>query len=292
MTPMSGYLLDMNLDFSYQDESGSVTRGSAKAAGTAVSITVDGLDAFRTGAVPSLDEIRPLAKMLADKGLSVTVNGPDGSIVSLGAVSSPAAQRLVTRSPHIKLGRLGALVPLMRRGKRPSQVFSLLPPETPLPLMPMVRRKITRRITTTHHTRGSGRPRLIFVQDAAHWTGQIPREVTLDQETFSIGTDPASDLQLTGLDPLHAEIRHDQNDEYILVPRGPVSGSVSTSGPSVLRTGARIQLGQWCVAFFREEFADHGRPFGGRSGGELAYQRPQFDPRTGTTERDGSQGIT
>lgn len=71
-----------------------------------------------------------------------------------------------------------------------------------------------------------------------------------------------------------------------------MSGSINRTSPSVLRTGARVQMGQWSMAFFREEFADHGRPFGGRSGGELAYQRPQFDPRTGTTERDGSQGIT
>jgi hypothetical protein len=289
---MSGYWLDMNLDFSYTDESGTVTSGSARAAGTAVTITVDALDAFRGGAMPSLEEIRPLAKALSDKGLSVTIDGPDGSIVSLGAVNSPASQRLVTRSPHIKLGKLGALVPLMRPGRGRSRGFSLLPPETPLPLMPTVRRKITRRVTTTHHTRGSGRPRLIFVQDAAQWNGQIPREVTLDQETFTIGADPGSALQLSGLDPLHAEIRHDENDEYVLVPHGEVGGSVSRIGPSVLRTGARIKLGQWRLAYFREEFADHGRPFGGRSGGELAYQRPQFDPRTGTTERDGSRGIT
>ncbi|PTT61122.1 FHA domain-containing protein [Arthrobacter sp. HMWF013] len=289
---MPGYRLDLDLDFSYTDESGTVTRGSARAAGTAVTITVDGLDAVLGGSMPSLEEIRPLAKALADQGLSVTIDGPDGSIVSLGAVNSPASQRLVTRSPHIRLGKLGALVPLMRPGRRPSRAFSLLPPETPLPLMPTVKRKITRRVTTTHHTRGSGRPRLIFVQDAAQWDGQTPREVTLDRETFSIGADPGSSLQLAGLEPLHAEIRHDENDEYILVPHGEVSGSVSRTGPSVLRTGARIQLGQWRLAYFREEFADHGRPFGGRSGGELAYQRPQFDPRTGTTERDGSQGIT
>ncbi|MET3720872.1 FHA domain-containing protein [Arthrobacter sp. UYCo732] len=282
----------MDLDFSYTDESGAVTRGSARAAGTAVTITLDGLDGFSAGSMPSLKEIRPLAKMLSGEGLSITVNGPDGSIVSLGAVHSPASQRLVTRSPNIKLGKLGALVPLGRRGKRQSRAFPLFPPETPLPLIPTVKRKITRRVTTTHHTRGSGRPRLIFVQDAAQWTGQIPREVTLDQETFSIGAASGSDLQLSGLDPVHAQIQHDENDEYVLVPHGAVSGSVNRSGPSVLRTGARIKLGQWCVAFFREEFADHGRPFGGRSGGELAYQRPQFDPRTGTTERDGSRGIT
>lgn len=201
---MAGYVVDMDLEFSYTDETGAVTRGSAQAAGSAVSVTVDGLEGFNSGPMPSLEEIRPLAKMLADQGLSLTVNGPGGSIVSLGAVAAPASQRLVTRSPHIKLGKLGALVPLMKRGRRPRR-FSLFPPETPLPLLPTVKRKIVRRVTTTHHTRGSGRPRLIFVQDAAQWTGQIPREVALNVETFTIGADPASDLELAGLDPLHAK---------------------------------------------------------------------------------------
>jgi len=258
-----------------------------------VAVTLDAVDPFISGGTPTLDQIRPLAQMLADQGISVTVDGPDGHIVSIGDVNSPATQRMVTRSRHIKLGNLGALMPLIRPGKRAaSPGFSLMPPPTLLPLLPTVKRNIVRRATTTHHTRGSGRPRLIFVQDSATWTGQIPREVTLDKDTLLIGSGTGSDLQLTGLDALHAEIRHGEDDEYILVPHGDVSGSVSRTGPSVLRTGARIQMGQWCLAYFREEFADHGRPFGGRSGGELAYQRPQFDPRTGTTERDGSQGIT
>jgi hypothetical protein len=289
---MPEFRLDVDLSFSYTDESGSVTKGSAVSSGTAVKVALDSLAPLGSGRVPSLDEVKPLAEMLAGKGISVTLSGPDGSIISLGAVDSPASQRLLTRSPYIKLGKLGALVPLIRPGRRKPAAARLLPPSTPLPLLPTVRRKINRRITTTHYTRGSGRPRLIFVQDAAVWTGQIPREVTLAGETTTIGSDPGSDILLEGLDGLHAEIRHDEQDEYVLVPHGAVSGSVAGKGPSVLRTGARLQMGQWCLAFFREEFADHGRPYGGRSGGELAYERPQFDPRTGRIERDSSRGVT
>ncbi len=29
------------------------------------------------------------------------------------------------------------------------------------------------------------------------------------------------------------------------------------------------------MSFFREEYADHGRPYGGRIGGELGHQRTQ-----------------
>ncbi|CAM3095211.1 hypothetical protein PSET11_01235 [Arthrobacter ulcerisalmonis] len=289
---MAQYRLDVDLDFTYTDESGSVTTGTARGAGTEVTVSLDSLAPMGGGGMPSLEDVRPFADMLAGKGVSVTLAGPDGAIVSLGAVNSPASQRLVTRSANIKLGKLGALMPLVRQGRRKSTAASLLPPATPLPLLPTVRRKVIRRITTTHYTRGSGRPRLIFVQDAASWTGQVPREVLLDAETLTIGSDPGSGLLLEGLDGVHAEIRHDDQDEYVLVPHGRVSGSVSGNGPAVLRTGARIQMGQWCLAFFREEFADHGRPHGGRSGGELAYERPQFDPRTGTMERDSNESVT
>ena len=43
----------------------------------------------------------------------------------------------------------------------------------------------------------------------------------------------------------------------------------------VLRTGDRLQVGEVCFSFFREESADHGRPYGGRQGGEFSEQREQ-----------------
>jgi hypothetical protein len=48
----------------------------------------------------------------------------------------------------------------------------------------------------------------------------------------------------------------------------------------ILRTGALITLGSWRLAFFREEFADHGRPFGGRDGRKFPVQRQQLERRT------------
>jgi hypothetical protein len=45
-------------------------------------------------------------------------------------------------------------------------------------------------------------------------------------------------------------------------------------------------LGEWTMSFYREEYADHGRPYGGRIGGELGRQQAQ-PPRpvpTRTTE--------
>ncbi|MET3809286.1 FHA domain-containing protein [Arthrobacter sp. UYEF3] len=281
------------MEFSLTEPSGAVTSGSVQAAGTELRVRLSGLDASLSQRMPSLRQVRPLAKKLAEQGLTLVLEGPQGPIVSLGAINRSRAQGLLTRSAHIRLGKVGALAPFVKQARRSrSAAISLLPPETPLPLLPTVRRRIVRRITTTHHTRGSGRPRLIFVQDAASWNGQVPREFNLEAERISIGSGPTANLQLPGLDPVHAEIVHNENDEYVLVRHGAVTGSFGPSGGSTLRTGARLQMGEWCLAYFREEFADHGRPFGGRSGGEFAYQRPQLDPRTGKMERDGSSGIS
>ncbi|WP_026552645.1 FHA domain-containing protein [Arthrobacter sp. H20] len=291
--------LEIDLAFSVtepamSDRTPSTVNGTVTASGSTVEVYLDTPEAFSGGTPLSLDAVRELAKALADKGVAVSVTGPKGNLVSLGAVDVSRVQRLLTRSPHIRLGSISALTPMAKsvRGSGKSTGSSgLLPPSTPFPLVPTVNRNIRRRVTTTHHTPGSGRARLIFVQDSATWNGQVPREFNLGPVTTTIGSGGDADLLLPGLDAIHAEVVHNEDDEYVLIPHGPVSGSVNSSGPSVLRTGARIQLGPWCLAYFREEYADHGRPFGGRSGGELAYQRPQFDPRTGRTEGDGSEGV-
>ncbi|MHA7240468.1 FHA domain-containing protein [Arthrobacter sp. TMS1-12-1] len=295
----SSLRLDIDIDFSLGEpamdgkpEAG--LSGTVKAAGTTVEIFVDDPGAFRGNNLPRLGQVRDVARQLARRGLAVSVSGPKGLLVSIGAVESSVAQRLVTRSPHIRLGSPGTLAPLLGIGRRALEkrdAPSLVPPSTPFPLVPTVNRSIRRTITTTHYLPGSGRPRLIFVQNSATWSGQVPREFELVADRTTIGSGEDAMLNLPGLDALHAEVIHTEDDEYVLVPRGTVTGSVNGREPSVLRTGARVQFGGWAVAFFREEYADHGRPFGGRSGGELAYQRPQRNPRTGVTEVDGSAGV-
>ncbi|HSO92734.1 MAG TPA: FHA domain-containing protein [Arthrobacter sp.] len=217
---------DINLDFTLQEASGEEARGSVTASGSEVVVALDRIDALKSQRLPSLGDLRPLAKTLSDQGLTVVVDGPDGRIISLGAVEAPAAQRVITKSPHIKLGKLGALAPMLKRGRRsPARRVSLLPPGTLLPLLPTVKRRIPRRITTTHYTRGGGRPRLIFVQDSKSWNGQVPREFSLTADRVRIGSDESVDLQLPGLDGVHAEIVHNDRDEYVLVRHGKVTGS-------------------------------------------------------------------
>jgi pSer/pThr/pTyr-binding forkhead associated (FHA) protein len=94
----------------------------------------------------------------------------------------------------------------------------------------------------------------------------------------TIGSDPGSDIRLPGLAARHAEIRHDDRDEFVLV-RLSRPGATRVNGAPVdealLRTGTGVQVGDWALSFFREEYADHGRPYGGRIGGELGHQRTQ-----------------
>ena len=75
-----------------------------------------------------------------------------------------------------------------------------------------------------------------------------------------------------------ADIVWDRFDEYVFVQ---LSSSVDSRingelmGRHPLRTGDRLEMGEWTLTYVREEFADHGRPYGGRQGGEGAIQRPQ-----------------
>ncbi|MHA7189523.1 FHA domain-containing protein [Arthrobacter sp. MDT2-16] len=295
----SSLRFDIDIDFSLREPATDGTpearlSGTVKAAGTAVEIFIDDPAAFRGNNLPSIGQVRSFAKALAQRGLAVSVSGPRGLLVGLGAVEPSMAQRLITRSPHIRLGAPGTLAPLLGIGRRALEKGdspSLVPPSTPFPLVPTVNRRIKRTITTTHYVRGGGRPRLIFVQNSQVWNGQVPREFELVADRTTIGSAEDAMLALPGLEDLHAEVLHTEDDEYVIVPHGPITGSVSGREPAVLRTGARVQLGGWALAFFREEYADHGRPFGGRNGGELSYQRPQRNPRTGVTEVDGSEGV-
>lgn len=280
--------LDIDMGFTL-DETGEEPSGGAsgtiRAAGTEVEIYIDDPALFHVGKSPMVAAASTLAKALAVRGLTVRVAGPQGDIVSLGAVKASSAQRLVTGSPHIKLGSWRALAPLAGRlGRGGTGSDSLLPPSTPLPLLPMVHRRIRRKITTTHYAAGGGHPRLFVVRDSDTWDGTMPDEFDLSRsEVVTIGSGAEADLRLEGLEPLHAEIRHNEADEYVLHAHGPVGGSVDGER-AVLRTGARIVIGQWRIGFFREEYADHGRPFGGRSGGEFARQPSQYNPRTGYVE--------
>src|SRR4051812_29227796 len=132
------------------------------------------------------------------------------------------------------------------------------------------------------HT-GGGRPRLVFSLGGSveldTGTGTVSQpEYELTLPTTRIGSAGDADLRLDGLDPLHAEIWHDDADQYVLVDRARQTASRVDGGPVVereLHTGDRIELGRWILVYVRDESADHLRPYGGRQGGELSVQEPQ-----------------
>jgi hypothetical protein len=128
-------------------------------------------------------------------------------------------------------------------------------------------------ITTTHDPQGGGRPRLIFALGGSAPAGVQQREFDLPPGVTVIGSDPDADLRLAGLGGHHAEIRRDEADEYVYADLGTSAGSRVDGRPmgaQALHTADRIELGGWTLTFYREEFADHGRPDGGRQGGELS----------------------
>lgn len=137
-------------------------------------------------------------------------------------------------------------------------------------------------VTTTHDPEQGGNPRLIFAVGGtalmSPGSSVNPEEFPLVGETTVLGSDPGADLHLADVDQHQADIVHDEFDEYVFVHRSAAVPS-QINGVAVerrtLQTGDRLEIGSWTLTFFREEFADHGRPFGGRQGGEGAVQEPQ-----------------
>lgn len=108
----------------------------------------------------------------------------------------------------------------------------------------------------------------------------------LTHESMSLGSAPDCDIVLSGISPYHATITHTATDEYVLDSIGetntssPGEESPYDDAPSGarLRHGASFKIGEYAFSFQRDEYADHGRPFGGREGGEFERQPGQVPP--------------
>jgi hypothetical protein len=274
--------LDIDLRIEQTGPAGSPANGiHVFAAGREIVVTIDDPSRFLAGrSRRDLAALAPLADGLARRGVSVRVEGPRGTLVRFGDVKSSPVGRMVAGAPHVRLGNPATLLAEVRRAA-PNDDFRLpVPPATLFPLVPTIIRNARRRITTTHYLPGSGRPRLIFAVGSSPWDGSRPREFDLLPGTTTIGSSPDADLRLEGLEKIHAEIRHNEDDEYVLYAHAPTGGGRpnlphSKDDARILRTGSRIEMGPWRLAYYREEFADHGRPYGGRLGGEYEFQKQQ-----------------
>jgi hypothetical protein len=239
------------------------------------------------------ESVRGVAEELATHGISVRVVHEGVHLVTLGAVSAPWWQRRATGSRRIRIGSWrGAWTSLRSRAGGQSAVLptaEALPPPTLLPLLPTFARHPQRHVTTTHTPRGSGSPRLVLKKEDM-WDGERQPVFWLGGPVTTIGSDSSCDIVLPGIAPLHAVVTHDDADEYVLENCGPetrVHGAV-VEDSAMLRTGARVDLGPHSLSFFREEYADHGRPYGGREGGEIGHQRSQ-PPRPSPQEQSSGR---
>lgn len=130
--------------------------------------------------------------------------------------------------------------------------------------------------TTTHGSWGSGHPHL-SIRRSDH-----RMDFALTAGTVRLGSAPDMELIVPGADPHHATIVHNEFDEFALTMHGDGDMSAASEGPGgrseTLRSGARFTIGPWEFAFWREEASDHGRPYGGRNGGEGSVE-PRQGPR-------------
>lgn len=252
--------------------------GTVTASGTTIHVSVSSLPPLGS---PGL--ARQLAGSLASRGLRLVVSTPAGMVVALGDVRATWWHRLFTRSPYIQIGnvrRLRRVLGGTGRGTRTSQMVA--PPPTLLPLFPTVHPLQPRRVTTTHDPRGGGRPRLVFGLSAWPQQGESQRVEYLTRARTTLGSSEECDVRVAGLQPLHAVIHRTDQDEYVLSHVAEAGTSTVAGIPaeaSLLRTGAAIALDGVAMTYVRAEFADHGRPHGGRLGGEIDRQRPQRKPR-------------
>ncbi len=268
--------VDADLTFELDVEGREPIRGSLRGRGGRLQLEVDDPSAFAGAGDASV--IRLVADELALRHLTVQVVHGGDHLVTLGDVRTPWWQRRATRSRHIKLGSLkGAWTSARSRLVSSDPVLpslSMVPPATLFPIAPTFQQSGRRRVTTTHDPGRGGEPRLVLAKSDL-WEGERQPVFWLKERT-TIGSDPTSDIVLSGVEAHHAVVMHEADDEYVI---WAVDGELRVHGALTrrgrLRTGARVRVGEHFLAFAREEWADHGRPYGGRLGGEVGHQLPQ-----------------
>ncbi|MGN6250352.1 MAG: FHA domain-containing protein [Marmoricola sp.] len=242
--------------------------------GSALELTVSDPGAFAGRG--DAGALRGLAGALAGWGVRVQVVAQDRLLLELGATRTRWWQRRLTGSRHIRPASLRGAWTGLRNGGREAVLPDrrLAPPPTLWPPAPTFLRRHRDPVTTTHDPGRGGRPRLVVVDRV---DGRGRHELALGEHS-TIGSSEDCDLRLHGVAEIQAEVRHDEQDEFVLVHRGGALPSRVNGQPvreQVLRTGSRVDLGDWTLVFAREEYADHGRPYGGRVGGEFGRQLPQ-----------------
>ena len=276
MSPASLVELDADLRVELTGLDGQSARGHLHGQGNKFTFELD-----RPGVFAGSDDaptVVAAAEVFAERGITIKVVSEGVHLVTIGAVRAPWWQRRATGSRHIRVGTWrGGWTALRSRATGASPVLpsrAALPPATMLPIAPTFGIHRRRRPSGTHAP-GSGSPRLALERPVM-MAGEKQQVFWLQGDRIGIGSDPANAVVLPGIEPFHAVIDRDERDELVISTAGPqVRVHGRTVETQLLRSGARIEIGEHVLAYYRDEFADHGRPFAGREGGELGRQRPQ-----------------
>ncbi|MFC6285214.1 FHA domain-containing protein [Nocardioides sp. GCM10027113] len=270
-------LVTADLSFALETPAGKPVQGTLRGRDSRLELEVDDPGAFAGSGDAAA--IAMLADTLARQRVTVRVVHRGRHLVTLGDVVAPWWQRRATKSRHVRLGSLrGAWTSARSRARKTEAVLpetGVAPPTTPWPPAPTFARRMRRPVGLTHDPARGGSPRLVLVKQDV-WGGERQPVYWLKDGVTTIGSDPSCDVVLPGLAPHHATVEHDADDEFVLhSPDALTRVHGAPAERSILRTGTRVELGDHQLVYSREEWADHGRPYGGRIGGELGHQRPQ-----------------
>ncbi|MGN6162411.1 MAG: FHA domain-containing protein [Marmoricola sp.] len=279
MSEPQAFALSADLTFSADVPGRGLIEGTLTASGRRMVLRVSG--PLRAEIGRGSRALRAFATTLAQAGATLVVYVDDVELFEVGDTRPGWWQRRLTRSRHVRMSSARGVIRLVRRGEGIA-ADDLLPPFTLLPLAPTFG-AARRPVTTTHDPRRGGNPRLVLVSGES--LEGLDSEVVfpLRNEVTTIGSGERCDIRIAGLEETHAVVIHDERDELVVHDRSTrrttrVNGAPAGQG-TVLRTGTRVEVGDAILVYRRAEYADHGRPFGGRVGGELGHQRPQPDPR-------------
>lgn len=281
-----------HLDFEVEVVGQGVVSGTVRGSGHGLTLEVDRPELFagRT----DRGTVEGLTVGLAPRGLTLRVLQGPTHLTTPGTTRVRWWQRRATGSRHSRLGSLrGAWTSgRSRLGRDVGPALpdgGLVPPATMLPLAPTFLPRRRRRVTTTHDPARGGSPRLVLVAQDSYVPGERQPVFWLTDEVTTLGSGLQCDIALPGLARLHARIVHDQQDEYVVRAFDPdtrVDGARIQE--QLLRTGSRLTVGRWTLAYSRDEHADQGRPHGGRVGGELGHQQPP-PPRRRLQDDDATE---
>ena len=226
-----------DLEFTVDLPGSRTVRGSLTGSGTQLELRLS--DPFLFAGRSDASAVRGIADGLARRGVSLSVVAPAGPLVTLGVPRTSWLQRRLTGSRHIRVER-GAGVWSLIRGRAHGPAGGALPPSelapptTLFPLVPTLRRRTRRPITTTHDPHRGGDPRLIMALPEYLLPGDRQEVFRLRSEVTTIGSDDTCDIRLAGLDPF---ARRGPTRRRRRVRRGPARSA--RQHPGQRRTGRR-----------------------------------------------------